>query len=96
MLGTERGIQVVRWRKMRRWGIKRLRLASSCSSGGPGVQTWGGSLTVPWRAPGSKAGKCLPSSERAWPNPLISQRRKQKAREEMTCPQARAATGGGG
>lgn len=27
-------------------------------------------MAVLWRAPGGKAGKCLLSSERAWPNPL--------------------------
>lgn len=41
----------------------------------------------------ARARKCLVNSDGAWPNPLISQRRKQKAGAEMTCPQA--IVGGG-
>lgn len=43
-------------------------------------------MTVLWGAPSSEAHRCQAQ-------PPVSQRRKQKAREEMACPQA---TAGGG
>lgn len=36
------------------------------------------------------------NSDGAFPNPLVSQRRKQKARAEMTCPQATVGSGRAG